>query len=78
MCINTVRPRQNGRHFAADIFKCIFLNDIYFILMPRGPISSDPALVQIMAWRWTGAKSSSAPKAAPGTDAYMQHSASMS
>ena len=24
--INTLRPRQNGRHFANDIFKCIFLN----------------------------------------------------
>ena len=34
---NTLRPRQNGRHFADDIFKCICLND--------------PALVQIMAWR---------------------------
>ena len=22
---NTLRPRQNGRHFADDIFKCIFL-----------------------------------------------------
>ena len=25
--INTLRPRQNGRHFADDIFKCIFLNE---------------------------------------------------
>ena len=24
---NTLRPRQNGRHFADDIFKCIFLNE---------------------------------------------------
>ena len=24
--INRLRPRQNGRHFADDIFKCIFLN----------------------------------------------------
>ena len=23
---NTLRPRRGGRHFAADIFKCIFLN----------------------------------------------------
>ena len=23
--VNTLRPRQNGRHFADDIFKCIFL-----------------------------------------------------
>ena len=25
--INTSRPRQNGRHVADDIFKCIFLNE---------------------------------------------------
>ena len=24
--INTLRPGQNGRHFADNIFKCIFLN----------------------------------------------------
>ena len=27
MQINTLRPRQNGRHFADDIFECIFLNE---------------------------------------------------
>ena len=26
---NTLRPRQNGRHFADDIFKCIFLYEMY-------------------------------------------------
>ena len=25
MGVNTMKPRQNGRHFADDIFKCIFL-----------------------------------------------------
>ena len=25
--VNTLRPRQNGRHFADDIFKCIFLSE---------------------------------------------------
>ena len=25
--INTLRPRQNGRHFPDDIFKCIFLTE---------------------------------------------------
>ena len=24
---NTLRPRQNGRHFPDDIFKCIFLDE---------------------------------------------------
>ena len=26
--LNTLRPRQNGCHFADDIFKCILLNEI--------------------------------------------------
>ena len=25
--VNTLRPRQNGRYFPDDIFKCIFLNE---------------------------------------------------
>ena len=29
---NTLRPRQNGRHFADDIFKCIFFNENVWIL----------------------------------------------
>ena len=29
--INTLRPRQNGRHFANDIFKYIFLNENVWI-----------------------------------------------
>ena len=56
--INTLRPRQNGRHFADDIFKCIFLNENIWIpvkislkFAPQGPINNIPALVQIMAWR---------------------------
>ena len=31
--VNTRRPRQNGRHFAYDIFKCIFLNEIFLTLI---------------------------------------------
>ena len=29
--VNTLRPRQNGRHFPDDIFKCVFLNEIVCI-----------------------------------------------
>ena len=29
--VNTLRPKQNGRHFADDIFKCIFLNENVWI-----------------------------------------------
>ena len=28
---NTLRPRQNGSHFADDLFKCIFLNENVWI-----------------------------------------------
>ena len=59
----TMRPRQNGRHFADDIFKCIFLNENFRIshkislkFVSEGPIDNIPALVQIMAWRWPGNK----------------------
>ena len=55
---NTLRPRQNGRRFADDTFKCIFLNEnvrisikISLKFVPKGPINNNPAVVQIMAWR---------------------------
>ena len=61
--VNTLRPRQNGRHFPDDIFKCIFLNENVWISMkislkfvPKVPINDIPALVQIMAWRRPGDK----------------------
>ena len=66
--VNTLRPRQNGRHFADDMFKCIFLNENTWIpieillkLVPQGPINNIPALVQIMAWRRLGDKPLSGP-----------------
>ena len=36
-CINTLRPKQNGRHFANDIFKYIFLNENVKILIKISP-----------------------------------------
>ena len=32
LTLNTLRPRQNGRHFPDDIFTCIFLNENFWIL----------------------------------------------
>ena len=29
---NTLGPRQNSRHFAGDIFKCISMNENFWIL----------------------------------------------
>ena len=66
--LNTLRPRQNGRHFADDIFKCIFLNENVWIqikismkFVPMGPINNIPSLVQIMAWHGPGDKPLSEP-----------------
>ena len=84
-CVNTLRLRQNGRHFPDDIFKCIFLNENLWIsiqislkFVPKGPINNIPALVQVMAWRQPGDKPLSDPMMIKFTDAYMHHSASMS
>ena len=61
--VNTLRPRQDGRLFPDDIFKCIFFNGSVLILIkislrfvPKAPINNIPALVQIMAWRRLGDK----------------------
>ena len=66
--VNTLRPRQNGRRFADDIFKCIFVNENVWIpikislrFVPKGPINNIPALVQIMAWRRAGDRPLSEP-----------------
>ena len=49
--INTLRLRQNGRHFPGDIFKCIFLSEnvrivikISLKFVPKGPINNIPTL----------------------------------
>ena len=66
--INTLRPRQHGRHFADDYFKRIFWNEnigMSIKISPefvyKGPINNNPALVQIMAWRRSGDKPLSEP-----------------
>ena len=57
-------PRQNRRHFAEDIPKCIFLNEYDVLIslnislkfVPEVRINNIPALVQMMAWRRSGDK----------------------
>ena len=63
-----MRLRQNGRHFADNIFKHIFLNENVWIsinislkFVPEGQINNIPALVKIMAWRQQGDKPLSEP-----------------
>ena len=50
--VNTLRPRQNGRGFADDTFKRIYLNENVRIsikmslkFVPKGPIKNNLALV---------------------------------
>ena len=82
--VNTLRPKQNGRDFADDMFKCIFLNENIWIpieislkFVPKGSINNNPALVQIMAWRLPGDKPLFEPMMIILLT-YMRHSASMS
>ena len=83
--VNSLRPRQNRRHLADDVFKCNFLNENVWIpikislkFVPKSPINNIPTLVQIMAGRLTGDKPLSEPMMAKFNGAYMRHSASMS
>ena len=82
---NTLRPRQNGRHFADDIFKGISLNSNVWIpinfslkFVTKSPINNIPELVQIMAWRRPGDKPLSEPMVVCLLTQYVLHSASMS
>ena len=66
--VNTLRPGQNGRHFADNTFNRIFVNEnvrisikISLKFVPKGPINNIPALVRIMAWRQPGNKPLSEP-----------------
>ena len=47
--INSSPPGENGRHFADNIFRCIFVNENFCILIkislkfvPKGPIDKTP------------------------------------
>ena len=60
---NTLRPRQNGRRFADDVFKCIFFNEnvsisntIWLKFVPKCLVNNIPSLVHILAWRRPGVK----------------------
>ena len=78
--VNSSPPGQNGRHFADDLFRCIFVNEHFRILnkitlkfVPSGLIDNNSALLWIMAWRRLGDKPLSEPMLTRSTDAYMRH-----
>ena len=64
MTFNTFKQRQNGCHFAGDIFKCILFDrncsnliKVTLLCVSKGLINNKPALVQVMPNRqaiiWT-------------------------
>ena len=80
MEVNSSTPGQNGRQFTEDIFKCICLNENVSILIqislrfiPKGPVDNKWALVQVVAWRQTGAKPLPEPMLTQFIDVYMGH-----
>ena len=63
-----LKPRQNGRHFPDDIFKCICIDENEWISMKislkfflMGQITNIPVLVQILARRRLGGRPLSEP-----------------
>ena len=83
LTLNALWPRQNGRHFADDLFKCIFLNENEWISLKislkfvrKVWINNIPTLVQIMAWRQPGDKPLSEPMMVSLLTS-MRHSASL-
>ena len=81
---NTLRPRENDRHFADDNLKCIFLNENVWIsikislkFVPKSPINNILALVQLRAWYLPGDKPLSEPLVVRLL-MHIRHSASMS
>ena len=69
--VKLISPGQNGRYFAHVIFKCVFVNEKFCILIkislfvPKVPIDNNPALIQMMAWRLIGDKPLSEPMLTP-------------
>ena len=54
-------PGENVNHFAGNAFKCTVMNknvciaiQISLNFVPKGPIEKKSALIQVMAWQWTG------------------------
>ena len=84
---NTLTLRQNGCHFADNIFKRIFLNANCCILkqtslrfIPEGLIDNMSVLVQVRAWHRTGDKPLPEQMLTQFIDGHlwMRHQASMS
>ena len=81
----THHPSTNDHLFAGNIFRYIFMNENFCILMrislkfvPKGPIDNKWALVQVMAWRRTGDNLLPEPMLTRFSDTYMWYKEEMS
>ena len=55
MWLNKLRPRQDGRHFPGDIFKCISLNEDVWIFIKISLKFVPRVQLTILLWlRWLG------------------------
>ena len=77
---NSPPPEQNGRYFADDNFKYIFMNEKFCIaiqillkFVPERPNDNKSALVQVTAWRRTGDKPLPEAMLTQFYDAYIRH-----
>ena len=75
--IKTSPTEQNGHHFTGNIFKCIFIDENLCILIqispkfvPKDPIDTKSALVEVMAWCQSGDKPLPEPMLTQFTDIY--------
>ena len=75
-----ISPGQYGLNFTDYVFKCIFINKKFRILIrislkfvPRGPIDNKSALVRVLARHRRGDKPVSEPKLTQSIDAYVWH-----
>ena len=75
MAANLHRTFSNA--FSGMIIVCIS-NQISQKFVPKDPIDSKSALVQVMAWHWTGNKSISVNGDPEISDAYMRQQACIS
>ena len=75
--VDTSSPEQDGRHFADDTSKYIFLNErfLFFIkknydVVTKRAIDNYPSLIHVRVWHWTGAKTWPEPMVTQFTNAY--------
>ena len=80
ICLTHLPLEKMAAILADDNFKCMSLNENYRIpilvslkFIPRSRIDNMPALVQVMAWHWTGNKLLPELMLTQFTDAYMRH-----